>query len=112
MTTEDLARRVMILEDTEAIKRLKARYCLVCDDDHNPSEITKLFAPDGIWEGAGVGAHQGHEAIRKLFEGFQQRIGFSQHNVFNPIIQVDGDSGRGSWYFLGPFTFRKGNRQM
>ena len=112
MTIEDLEKRIRVLEDIEAIKKLKARYCSVCDDDHNPAEIIKLFAEDGIWEGAGVGAHQGHAAIRALFQGFQQRISFSQHNVMNPNIEVHGDTAKGTWYFLGPFTMRKGNRAM
>ena len=110
MTTEELDRRITILEDIEAIKKLKARYCAVCDDNHNPDMITTLFAEDGIWEGADIGAHRGHAAIRKLFESFRDRISFSQHNVMNPIIEVNGERAKGSWYFLGPFTFRKGNR--
>lgn len=112
MASEDLERRITMLEDIEAIKKLKARYCSVCDDDHNPDEITKLFASDGVWEGDGIGAHQGHAAIRALFERFRDRISFSQHNVMNPNITVTGDRAKGTWYFLGPFTFRKGNRQM
>ena len=112
MTTEELERRITVIEDIEAIKRLKARYCAVCDDNHNPDEITKLFAIDGIWEGEGIGTHPGHAAIRALFQSFQERISFSQHNVMNPIIEVDGDRAKGSWYFLGPFTFRRGNRAM
>jgi len=109
----DLERRLTVLEDVEEIKKLKARYCAVCDDDHNPNEITKLFVEDGVWEGMdGIGAHRGHAAIRKLFEGFRDRISFSQHNVMNPIIEVNGDTAKGKWYFLGPFTFRKGNRAV
>jgi hypothetical protein len=111
MELTELAKRIGVLEDIEAIKRLKARYCAVCDDDHNPAEITKLFAENGIWEGADVGRHEGHEAIRRLFEGFRDRISFSQHNVMNPIIEENGDQAKASWYFMGPFTFRKGNRQ-
>jgi hypothetical protein len=110
MTNEELEKRLTVLEDVEAIKQLKARYCAVCDDDHNPDMIITLFAEDGIWESADAGCNQGHAAIRKLFEGFRDRISFSQHNVMNPIIQVDGDRATGSWYFFGPFTFRKGNR--
>jgi hypothetical protein len=31
--------------------------------------------------------------------------------VFNPCIQVDGDTAKGTWNLLGPFTYRKsGNR--
>lgn len=108
--SSDLEKRITLLEDIEAIRKLKARYCAVCDDDHNPGEITKLFAEDGIWEGAGIGVHRGHGAIRALFEGFRERISFSQHNVMNPVIEVEGNTAKGTWYFLGPFTFRKGNR--
>jgi SnoaL-like domain len=112
MDIGELEKRITILEDIEAIKKLKARYCAICDDDHNPEKITTLFAPDGIWEGAGVGVHQGHDAIRKLFQDFQRRISFSQHNVMNPDIVVDGDRAKGIWYFLGPFTMRTGNRAL
>ena len=112
MELNELAQRITILEDIEAIKKLKARYCAICDDDHNPDQITTLFADDGIWEGADIGQHKGHAAIRKLFEGFRDRISFSQHNVMNPIIEVNGDRARGQWYFLGPFTFRKRNNAV
>ena len=109
MATGDLEKRITVLEDIEAIKQLKARYCAVCDDDHNPDKITTLFVEDGIWEGGDFGKAQGHAAIRKLFEGFRKLISFSQHNVMNPIIEVDGNRAKGVWYLLGPFTFRKDN---
>ena len=109
MASTELEKRIARLEDIEAIKQLKALYCDICDDNHNPDRITKIFAADGIWEGGDFGKAQGHEAIRKLFEGFQKLISFSQHNVFNPRIEVDGDRAKGVWYLLGPFTFHKGN---
>jgi hypothetical protein len=112
MSASDLEKRIAVLEDIEAIKKLKARYCAICDEDHNPDKIITLFAPDGIWEGAGVGQHQGHEAIRKLFQNFKERISFSQHMVMNPIIEVTSERATGVWYFLGPFTMRAGNRQL
>ncbi len=39
MDIAELARRITVLEDIEAIKKLKARYCAVCDNDHNPDDI-------------------------------------------------------------------------
>ena len=59
----ELEKRITILEDIEAIKKLKARYCAVCDDNHNPDEIIRLFAEDGVWEGAGVGEHRQVEQV-------------------------------------------------
>lgn len=58
-----------------------------------------------------MGHATGHAEIRELFHGFEKAISFSQHNVFNPRIAVHGDEAHATWYFLGPFTFRKGNRQ-
>jgi hypothetical protein len=37
MASSELERRITQLEDVEAIKRLKALYCDICDDNHNPT---------------------------------------------------------------------------
>ena len=112
MDNAELAKHVVLLEDLEAIKQLKAEYCDICDDDHNQDRIVSIFTEDGIWEGKGVGLATGHAEIRKLFKSFADRISFSQHNIFNPRIEVNGNEAHGIWYFLGPFTFRKGNRAL
>src|SRR2546430_12272155 len=52
---------------------------------------------------------QGHADIRKLAKGFAERISFSQHNVFNPRIEVNGNAAHGRWTFLGPLD-RKSTR--
>jgi len=106
----ELEQRIGRLEDLEAIKQLKARYCEICDDDHNPDRITSVFSQDAVWEGRGIGRAQGHAEIRELFEGFQKLMSYSQHMVMNPIIEVDGDHARGTWYFFGTFTFYEGNQ--
>ncbi len=105
MDMAELEKRLTRMEDIEAIKQLKAEYCDICDDDHNPDRITTVFVEDGIWEAKGFGTGQGHAGIRELFQGFQKMISFSQHMVMNPIIKADGDRATGTWYFLGPFTF-------
>jgi len=112
MDSAELAKHLTVLQDVEAIKKLKAEYCDICDDDHNPDRIVTIFAEDGIWEGQGIGRAQGHADIRKLFKSFAERISFSQHNVFNPRIEVHGNKAQGRWNLLGPFTFRNGNRQL
>ncbi len=112
MESAELERRLTVLQDVEAIKRLKAEYCDICDDAHNPDRMVEIFTADGIWEGKELWRAQGHAEIRKLAKGFAERISFSQHNVFNPRIEVNGDTAHGLWTFLGPFTFRKGSRQI
>lgn len=105
-----LEARIARVEDVEAIKQLKARYCEICDDSHNPDEIVKIFTEDGIWEGKGIGKAQGHAAIRELFVGFQRAMSYSQHMVMNPIIEIQGDTATGRWYIFVPSTFRHGNQ--
>lgn len=112
METTELEKRITRLEDIEAIKQLKARYCDICDDLHNPDRITEVFAEDGVWEGGDFGKAQGHAEIRELFSGFRKQISFSQHNIMNPLISVDGDSATGSWYIVGPWDFVENSRNV
>ena len=112
MNIAELEKRITRLEDIEAIKQLKARYCDICDDTHNPDRIASVFTEDGIWEGGDFGQAKGHQAIQKLFSGFREQFSFSQHNIVNPIINVDGERATGSWYILGPWTFTEDNKEI
>ena len=107
----DLEQRIERLEDIEAIKQLKARYSHICDDDHNPKRIASVFAEDGIWESPDFGQAQGHEEIIELFRGFEKLFTFSQHNMMNPIIEVDGNNATGIWYIMGPWTFAENDEE-
>ena len=80
----DLETRVQRLEDIEAIKQLKALYCEICDDDHNPDRIVTIFTEDGIWEGKGIGTATGHGEIRALFERFQKDDEFLPTHGYEP----------------------------
>ncbi len=105
MATSELEQRITRLEDIEAIKQLKARYCEICDDMHNPDRVSSVFAEDAIWESPDFGKAEGHAAIRELFRKFQNMFSFSQHNIMNPIIEVNGDRATGVWYIMGPWTY-------
>lgn len=98
--------RVQALEDIEAIRRLKAAYCDACDDDHNGDAVAALFVPDGVWEHQGRIRAVGTDAIAThMFSirasGIMKR---SAHQVFNPVIDVDGDTATGAWRFLMMYT--------
>ena len=112
MSSEDLDRRLQTLEDIEAIKRLKARYCAYCDDNYNPDGIAGLFVEDGVWDGERQGRHEGRDAIRSFFVGASGIYSFALHYVLNPIIQVDGDKAHGTWYLFMPATLAQGNRAI
>lgn len=109
---ESLRSRLTRLEDIEAIRSLKARYCEICDDNHDPDQIVRIFTEDALWEARGIGRAEGHAELRTLFGRFQQQISFSQHMTMNPQITVADDEATGVWYFFGPFTMRRGDRAM
>lgn len=111
MDVAELEKRITRMEDIEAIKQLKMRYSHICDDDHNPDVIASVFAEDGIWESDDFGKAVGHEEIRELFRGFKKMFNFSQHNMMNPIIEVDGNRATGIWYIMGPWTLTEGNEE-
>lgn len=112
MDLEALEKRITRLEDIEAIKQLKATYCDICDDDHNPDRIASVFAADGIWESPDFGKATGHAEIVTLFQGFKDMFNFSQHNLMNPIIEVNGNTATAQWYMLGPWNFTEDGRKQ
>ncbi len=107
MDLDALERRITELEDCEAIRQLKARYCAACDDNYNAEAIAALFTEDGVWDGAGFGRFAGRAAIREFFRMVPQRMAFALHMVMNPVIEIDGARARGQWYLLSPCTVRR-----
>ena len=102
----DAAQRIQVLEDIEEIRKLKARYCQACDDDHNPEKLGPLFTEDAIWEASVVGKAEGRAAIQKLLGdiGTSGTIRNSAHNAINPIIEVNGDEATGEWRLIMLYT--------
>ena len=113
MEIEALERRIRALEDVEAIKKLKARYCACCDDKYDVEGLASLFTDDAGWDGGErLGRYEGIEAIRGFFSGSPKRVSFAIHHVTNPIIEVDGDEATGRWYLFQPCTRADGNRAV
>ena len=97
MPSEDLERRIQVLEDIEAIKKLKHSYCAYCDDQYDADALADLFVEDAVWDGRERGRNDGREAIRAFFRNAPNRLPFAIHMVLNPIIEVDGDRATGIW---------------
>jgi hypothetical protein len=114
MTLEELARKIQLLEDIEAIKTLKHQYCAYCDDNYNPDGIAGLFVEDGVWEGGDFGRAEGREAIRNFFRRTPKIMSLAAHQVMNPIIKVEGERATGEWKLFQPCTLetREGPRAM
>ncbi len=102
MDRQELERWVQTQEDIRAIQNLKARYAAFCDDSYNADGIASLFTEDAVWEAPWQGRFEGREAIREFFRQVSNTITFSVHGVLNPIIEVDGDTARASWYLFQP----------
>jgi uncharacterized protein (TIGR02246 family) len=101
-----------VLEDTEAIKVLKRRYCAYCDDNYDLEGLASLFTEDAVWEGGHFGKAEGRDQIRAFFKEAPQKLPFAVHMVLNPIIKVDGDTAQGTWYLLQACTFSDGDRAV
>jgi len=98
----DIEERVRRLEDREAIKELRARYCYLADAGEWKA-WSGLFTDDaqGIFEGFGTA--DGREGFLKYgIEVVAAQFPFLKHMVHNEIIEVDGDSATGKWYFDVP----------
>ena len=101
-----LEQRIQVLEDIEAIRKLKALYCAACDDNHNPEKLGPLFAEDATWEATVMGKAEGREAIKAFLAavGTSGRIRNSAHHAINPVIEVQGDRATGHWRLIMLYT--------
>ena len=108
---EELGKRVQVLEDIEAIKKLKFQYAKHCDDRYNPEKLGKLFTEDAIWDSGGAyGAFHGRERIKEFFAGASGKIIFACHQLLTSSINVEGNKAKGEWYAqtLGTLRSNKG----
>lgn len=106
----DIEKRIRMLEDIEAIKILKARYCEHCDNDYAPDAIAAQFTEDGCWDGGGFGVHRGRTAIRDFFAQVSSVAVFAAHHVTNPQIVVSGDQARGKWLLWQAVVMQPGDQ--
>ncbi|MCE2487679.1 MAG: nuclear transport factor 2 family protein, partial [Desulfurellaceae bacterium] len=89
MQLEELDQRIQTLEDIEAIKQLKARYCAGADE-RDEEAFVGCFTEDASWDGGSFGHYEGREAIRTFFRAIPDRLSFAVHYVMNPQIEVNG----------------------
>jgi hypothetical protein len=104
--TSDVETRLRIVEDKQRIAAVKHRYCALCDDHYNASELAALFTTDGVWEADGYGRYVGRDAIHEFFASMSAAVSFSAHLVLNEEISVRGDEAKAKWRAIIPATFR------
>ena len=108
----ELMQRIQRLEDMEAIQKLKARYCYLADEAYgNPAkweDLVECFVEDAWLDFGDHGFYKGKAEVRRFFtEVTHSFLSYAAHMVSNPIVEVDGDSAKGTWYFDCPATDRK-----
>jgi ketosteroid isomerase-like protein len=98
--------RVQVLEDTEAIRRLKLRYARRCDDHYDADGLAALFTEDATWDAGELGVFTGREAIRAYWAANSARIPFAIHFISNHVVDIgpSGDEATGTAYLWEPLT--------
>lgn len=125
-----LIQRVETLEAEAAVRRVQARYMMLCDTPcpepgvRNPAEridrIMELYTEDAIWEGVGeyydgqFGRAEGQQAIREHFERFwgersDPMLVLNAHYLTSEQIEVAGDEATGLWIHMQPWLFSDGH---
>ena len=115
MSAEEMLRRLEILEDIEAIKRLKRSYCYYADDGISGNSarwedfITHWV--NDCWADFGpFGVHHGKQEVAQFYKKTVPSIlSYSAHMVTNPIIDVSNDTASGKWYVFVPCTTQSSN---
>jgi hypothetical protein len=96
-----------MLQDIEEIKKVKAKYCYFVDNFH-ADELLDLFSDDATADFRPLLPEKlvGKKQIGKFYkEDLPQVLRMAVHQVMNPIIEVEGDKARGTWYMFGVATF-------
>ena len=109
MTAKDLEARIQALEEIEAIKQLKARYCYLVDSG-KWQDVVKLFTKDARIKFP-FGAGKGTAAIINFYrETLPSQRSFILHTLHNPIIEIKGEQATGKWYYQSSGTVLSTNQ--
>ena len=98
MTLEELEKRVKVLEDIEAIKKLHINYVyLLCNLQWE--DMLDCFAEDATMELLDQGVRKGKKEISGVFHNVLAKMikRNDGHFVGQPIITVKGDKAKGHW---------------
>jgi bile-acid 7alpha-dehydratase len=95
----DLEKRIRVMEDIEAIKKLKAKY-FRCVDKKLWDEMEEVWIEDAVADyGMGIELLQGRKAIMEFLKKNLDRDSMiSVHQGHNPEIEITSDTtARGVW---------------
>ena len=107
---EEMEKRLSVLEDMEAIKRLQTEYVNMLQSG-NYDNVGDLFTEDAVFEAAGP-TITGKDKILKLYK---ENISINHNGeegdiLVQPIIDLDGDKAKGKWsiyfFYYHPKTYQ------
>ena len=98
MTLEELEKRVMALEDVEAIKDMHRDYVYALISQQW-DDMVEYFAEDATAAIAENAPRKGKTEISKLLKDvIAKQVGWDWgHFVTQPVVAVDGDRAKGHW---------------
>lgn len=103
MTIEEKLQR---LQDIEEIKELRYRYAyganIIDSKSGDLKAFAALFASDGTFD-VGMGVATGPTEIEAMMKELTTQWKCAMHYMLNPVIELDGDRGRGT--VSGLFAF-------
>jgi hypothetical protein len=95
-TLAELERRIQILEDIEAIKKLKVKYWTSVDNKQWDS-LTDCLAPDFVFESPMLGRLEGRDFTVKVLKRAMRNTA-TAHQGHNPDIEITGETtAQGRW---------------
>jgi len=90
MDVSELASRLRVMEDREAIRELDARYCRYLDEGQW-DRLGGCFTEDGVFDG--LSRIEGRTAVRDFFAGLAVGgLTALWHHVSNHEIDIEGDT--------------------
>ena len=112
---QEMQQRLRVVEDEQAIARLKALYAERVDARYERGrprqgavlerlalEIAELFTEDAVWDGGALGVCRGRDQIAERMA--KPTLHASWHFFVNPRIRVEGDRASARWDLLAPCT--------
>jgi ketosteroid isomerase-like protein len=89
-TLADLGRKIQVLEDIEAIKKLKAKYWNSVDTKQW-DKLADCYTEDVVFESPQLGMMEGRDFIVKVFKRAMKNVK-TAHQGHNPEIDITGDA--------------------
>ncbi|MGZ8268285.1 MAG: nuclear transport factor 2 family protein [Burkholderiales bacterium] len=107
-----LEERIRVLEDLEAIRKMKAEYVLACDE-RRWDDAMRYFTADAAVAFGPFGRFESAAELERFFkEKMPVTIAFTIHRLCNPIIEVHADRAKGIWYCEIPSTHIPTNKAI